>query len=81
DPDNTFVFPTFTVSGYSNNDVNMDGNVQYAGVSPETPLILQNVLDDPKNLFNFNTWSINAQLPLNTNRAMQLRNAFENSKF
>ncbi|WP_422107132.1 HYR domain-containing protein [Winogradskyella sp.] len=81
DNGNFLNLPTFVATGYSNRDVNMDGNIQYAGGNSELPFILQNVLDDPRNFLNLSTWPINAQLPNNNDRAMQLRNQFESSKY
>ncbi|WP_422107133.1 HYR domain-containing protein [Winogradskyella sp.] len=81
DNGNFLNLPTFVAAGYSNRDVNMDGNIQYAGVNSELPFILQNVFDDPGNFLNLSTWPINAELPNNNDRAMQLRNQFERSKY
>lgn len=47
------------------NDINMDGNSQYVGVDPDTPIILQNVLAHPENFLNFSTYPIEEQLPEN----------------
>ena len=58
-------FPTFAVSGYNVNDVNMDGNTQYSGTNPDTPFILQNILAHPGNFLNFSTYQIIEQLPEN----------------
>ena len=65
DPGNFLNFPTYAVSGYSTNDINMNGNTQYSGTSPDTPLILQNVLAHPGNFLNFSTYQIMEQLPEN----------------
>ena len=37
-------------------NVNGDNTVQYSGVSPDTPLILSEVLNDPGNFLNFSTY-------------------------
>ncbi|MEM6685242.1 MAG: fibronectin type III domain-containing protein [Bacteroidota bacterium] len=58
-------FPTFTVNGYSNDDINMNGSAQYSGTNPDTPFILQNVLAHPGNFLNFSTYQILEQLPGN----------------
>ena len=58
-------FPTYTISGYNENDVNLDGNTQYSGTNPDTPFILQNVLAHPGNFLNFSTYQILEQLPEN----------------
>ena len=63
DPSNFLNFPTFTLSGYRNDDLNMDGNTQYSGSTPDTPYILQNVLSHPSNFLNFSTFAIQEQLP------------------
>ena len=65
DSGNALNFPTFVVSGYNTNDVNMDGNAQYSGTNPDTPFILQNVLAHPGNFLNFSTFQIQEQLPEN----------------
>ena len=57
--------PTFSVTGYSTNDINMDGNTQYTGTNPDTPLILQNILSDLGNFLNLSTHQIIEQLPEN----------------
>ncbi|WP_298424246.1 hypothetical protein [uncultured Kordia sp.] len=56
---------TFSIAGYSTNDINMDGNAQYIGVNPNTPFILQNILADPENFLNLSTYQIIEQLPEN----------------
>ncbi|AXG71658.1 hypothetical protein KORDIASMS9_03915 [Kordia sp. SMS9] len=65
DPGNFLNFPTYVVSGYNANDVNMNGSTQYSGTNPDTPLILQNVLAHPGNFLNFSTYQITEQLPEN----------------
>ncbi len=65
DPGNFLNFPTFAVSGYNVNDVNMNGNTQYSGTNPDVPFILQNVLAHPGNFLNFSTYQIIEQLPEN----------------
>ncbi|WP_298516759.1 BspA family leucine-rich repeat surface protein [uncultured Kordia sp.] len=65
DPGNFLNFPTYAVSGYNVNDINMNGSTQYSGTSPDTPLILQNVLAHPGNFLNFSTYQITEQLPEN----------------
>ena len=67
DAGNFLNFPTYAVSGYNVNDVNMDGNTQYSGTNPDTPFILQNVLAHPGNFLNFSTYDIIEQLPENLN--------------
>lgn len=62
-PGNFLNFPTYTVTGYHNEDINMDGNTQYSGTTPDTPFILQNVLAHPSNFLNFSTHQIIEQLP------------------
>lgn len=54
---------TYSVSGYSNYDINMDGNTQYTGATPDTPKILQLVLSHPGNFLNTTTYEITEQLP------------------
>jgi len=66
-PGNFLNFPTYVVSGYNTDDINMDGNTQYSGTNPDTPLILQNVLAHPGNFLNFSTYQIKEQLPENIN--------------
>jgi hypothetical protein len=66
DAGNFLNFPTYTISGYSNYDVDMNGNTQYSGTEPDTPFILQNVLAHPGNFLNFSTYQIQEQLPDNT---------------
>ena len=51
------------MSGYSNYDINMDGNTQYTGATPDTPKILQLVLSHPGNFLNTTTYEITEQLP------------------
>lgn len=63
DQGNFLNFPTYTVNGYSNYDVDMNGGAQYTGGTADSPLILQNVLAHPGNFLNFTTYSISAQLP------------------
>ncbi|WP_430408496.1 leucine-rich repeat domain-containing protein [Kordia sp.] len=65
DAGNFLNFPTYSVTGYTEIDVDMNGNVQYTGVLPDTPIILQNVLTHPGNFLNFSTYSIQEQLPTN----------------
>ncbi|MEM6720847.1 MAG: BspA family leucine-rich repeat surface protein [Bacteroidota bacterium] len=65
DVGNFLNFPTFTISGYKNQDINMDGNTQYSGTNPDTPIILQNTLAHPGNFLNFSTYQIIEQLPEN----------------
>lgn len=65
DPGNFLNFPTFSVSGYNDNDIDMNGTSQYSGTSPDTPYILQNVLSNPGNFLNFSTYAIQEQLPQN----------------
>ena len=65
DPGNFLNIPTWTVTGYTNYDVDLNGTVQYTGPSPDTPLILQNIFLDPQNFLNLNTWSIEERLPEN----------------
>ena len=64
-PGNFLNFPTFSVSGYTTDDLNMDGSTQYSGTNPDTPVILQNVLAHPGNFLNFSTYQIIEQLPGN----------------
>ncbi|MEM6687407.1 MAG: BspA family leucine-rich repeat surface protein, partial [Bacteroidota bacterium] len=66
DAGNFLNLPTFTISGYTAKDINMDGSTQYSGTNPDTPIILQNVLAHPGNFLNFSTYQITEQLP-NTN--------------
>ena len=66
DPSNFLNLPTFSISGYSDTDVDMDGQTQYAGGTSEMPIILQNVLENPSNFLNLITWPIEAQLPETT---------------
>ncbi|MCD2259449.1 BspA family leucine-rich repeat surface protein [Psychroserpens luteolus] len=80
DATNFLGLPTHQSSGYSNSDVNMDGIIQYAGSNSELPFILQNVFSYPGNFLGLSTWPINAQLPTNLSRYMELRNQYENSK-
>jgi Leucine-rich repeat (LRR) protein len=63
DAGNFLSFPTYSVTGYSVNDVNMDGIVQYSGTDPDTPFILQNVLAHPSNFLSFSTYQITEQIP------------------
>ena len=63
DAGNFLNFPTYTVSGYNMNDINMNGSSQYTGTEPDTPFILQNVLAHPGNFLNFSTHPIQEQLP------------------
>ncbi|MBC8757109.1 hypothetical protein H2O64_20720, partial [Kordia sp. YSTF-M3] len=65
DVGNFLNLPTYAISGYTYDDVNMDGNTQYTGTIPDTPFILQNVLAHPGNFLNFSTYQINEQLPEN----------------
>jgi surface protein len=65
DDGNFLNFPTFTITGYMNQDINMDGNTQYSGTNPDTPIILQNALAHPGNFLNFSTYQIIEQLPEN----------------
>lgn len=65
DAGNFLNFPTYVVSGYNLDDVNLDGNTQYSGTEPDTPFILQNVLAHPGNFLNFSTYQITEQLPDN----------------
>ncbi|WP_452226113.1 hypothetical protein [Lacinutrix cladophorae] len=64
-PGNILNFPTFIVTGYKVQDVDMDGNTQYTGTEPDTPILLQNVLSHPENGLNFSTYEIKEQLPEN----------------
>ncbi len=64
-PSNFLGLPSFPISGYSDNDVNMDGQTQYTGSAPELPLILQNVLTNPENFLSLPSWPINERLPEN----------------
>ena len=63
DSGNFLNFATYTVNGYSNNDINMDGQTQYSGVNPDTIYILQNVINHPGNFLNFSTYQILEQIP------------------
>ena len=65
DAGNFLNLPTYEVSGYNVNDINMDGNSQYTGTNPDTPVILQNVLAHPENFLNYSTHQITEQLPEN----------------
>ncbi|MGH1384127.1 hypothetical protein [Kordia sp.] len=65
DPGNFLNFPTYAVSAYITDDLNMDGSTQYSGTNPDTPVILQNVLAHPGNFLNFSTFQIIEQLPEN----------------
>ena len=65
DAGNFLNFPTYVVTEYNTNDVNMDGNTQYSGTNPDTPFILQNILAHPGNFLNFSTYQIIEQLPEN----------------
>jgi hypothetical protein len=65
DSGNTLNFPTFIVTGYKVQDVDMDGNTQYTGTAPDTTILLQNVLSHPENTLNFSTYPIKEQLPEN----------------
>ncbi|MGH1387834.1 hypothetical protein [Kordia sp.] len=65
DAGNFLNFPTYAISNYNVNDVNLDGNTQYSGTNPDTPFILQNVLAHPGNFLNFSTYQITEQLPEN----------------
>ncbi|PTX61006.1 hypothetical protein C8N46_105162 [Kordia periserrulae] len=65
DAGNFLNFPTFTITGYNSNDINLDGNTQYTGINPDTPIILQNVFVHPGNFLNFSTFQIVEQLPNN----------------
>lgn len=65
DPGNIFNFTTFISFGYSNTDLNMDGNSQYTGTSPDTTILLENALGHPENFLNFSTYQILEQLPSN----------------
>ena len=57
---------TWPVTGYTNNDVDMNGITQYAGAGVlDTPYILQNILSYPGNFLNLSTWQIQEQLPEN----------------
>ena len=78
DPSNFLNLPTYSISGYSDTDVDMDGQTQYAGGNSEMPFILQNVLTNPSNFLNLITWPIEAQLPEVVGKAMKLRTEFEN---
>ncbi|MEM6719888.1 MAG: lectin-like protein [Bacteroidota bacterium] len=65
DAGNFLNFPTYSLTGYNDNDTNMDGVIQYSGTNPDTPFILQNVLAHPENFLNFSTYQILEQLPEN----------------
>ncbi|MEM6717981.1 MAG: BspA family leucine-rich repeat surface protein [Bacteroidota bacterium] len=65
DAGNFLNFPTYVVNGYSNDDLDMNGQTQYSGTNPDTPFILQNVLAHPGNFLNFSTYQIVEQLPEN----------------
>jgi len=66
DGSNFLNLPTWSVTGYSNNDVDMNGITQYAGAGVlDTPYILQNILSYPGNFLNLSTWQIQEQLPEN----------------
>uniref|UniRef100_UPI0026146BB9 hypothetical protein n=1 Tax=uncultured Kordia sp. TaxID=507699 RepID=UPI0026146BB9 len=65
DAGNFLNFPTYSVSGYNTNDIDMNGSTQYSGTTPDTPFILQNVLAHPGNFLNFSTYPIEEQLPEN----------------
>ena len=77
DSSNFLNLPTFSISGYSATDVDMDGQTQYAGGTSEMPVILQNVLTNPANFLNLITWPIEAQLPETAGKVMKQRTAFE----
>jgi hypothetical protein len=66
DGSNFLNLPTWSVPGYTNNDVDMNGVAQYAGAGVlDTPYILQNILSYPGNFLNLSTWQIQEQLPEN----------------
>ena len=66
DGSNFLNLPTWSVTGYTNNDVDMNGVTQYAGAGVlDTPYILQNILSYPGNFLNLSTWQIQEQLPEN----------------
>ncbi len=66
DGSNFLNLPTWSVTGYTNNDVDMNGTTQYAGAGVlDTPYILQNILSYPGNFLNLSTWQIQEQLPEN----------------
>ncbi|AXG70768.1 hypothetical protein KORDIASMS9_03014 [Kordia sp. SMS9] len=53
----TFGMPTGVVAMWAGN-ANTDTVVQYSGTTPDTPIILSEVLNDPGNFLNFPTFSI-----------------------
>ncbi len=66
DGSNFLNLPTWSVTGYNDNDVDMNGVTQYAGAGVlDTPNILQNILSYPGNFLNLSTWQIVEQLPEN----------------
>ncbi len=66
DGSNFLNLPTWSVTGYSDNDVDMNGITQYTGAGVlDSPFILQNILSYPGNFLNLSTWQIMEQLPEN----------------
>lgn len=65
DPGNFFNFLTFSVPGYNNEDVNLDGVSKFSGTNNDSNVIKDNVLAHPGNFFNFLTYTINSTTPPN----------------
>lgn len=63
DPGNFFNFLTFSVPGYNNDDVNLDGVSKFSGADNDSNVIKDNVLAHPGNFFNFLTYTINSSIP------------------
>ena len=65
DSNNFLNLPTFSITGYNQFDLDLDGNTQYTGANPDSPILLQNILSHPSNILNFSTFIIEEQLPEN----------------
>lgn len=64
-PGNFFNFLTYAVSGYNNEDVNLDGLSKFSGSNNDSNIIKSNILNNPGNFFNFLTYTINSTTPPN----------------
>ncbi|MEM6686296.1 MAG: hypothetical protein AAF617_10980, partial [Bacteroidota bacterium] len=62
----TFGMPSGIVAMWSGN-ANGDSVVQYSGVSPDTPAILSEILNDPGNFLNFPTFAVAKYNPNDVN--------------
>ena len=64
DPGNPGFSTTYQVAGYNDEDLNMDGNVTYAGATTDVTVITINVLLHPGNRGTFSlSFQIFEQLP------------------